>query len=135
MSASNKTKTIRITRIYAERGQSHFEDVELETKLAGGAPPAPPLKMSAGFPSEQCQFLLQPPGWEAGWHSAPKRLLFCILTGEFGVEVANGERRQFKAGEMILVEDRSGQGHRGWVVGDAELLTAVVQLADNALVK
>jgi len=135
MTESNTPRNIRITRVYAEHGKSHFEELELETKLTGPAPPPPQLRLSASFPSEQVQLLVQPPGWEAGWHPAPKRLLFCILAGEFGVEVSNGKRRQFKAGEIVLVEDRSGQGHRGWVVGDADLLTAVVQLSDSALVK
>jgi len=135
MSESSTTRTIRITRIYTEQGASHIEELELETTLAGPAPPPPQMYLSAGFPAGQVQLLLQPPGWEAGWHPAPKRLLFCILAGEFGVEVSKGMRRQFKAGEMILVEDRSGEGHRGWVVGNAHLLTAVVQLSDDALVK
>jgi hypothetical protein len=135
MSEINKTKTIKITRIHAEQGKSHFEALELGTTLAGFAPPAPPINLSAWFPAEQVQLMVQPPGWEAGWHPAPKRFLFCILAGEFGVEVSNGERRQFGAGEVVLVEDRSGQGHRGWVASNAQLLTAVVQLPDNALVK
>jgi len=49
--------------------------------------------------------------------------------------VSSGERRQFPAGELVLVEDKPGQGHRGWVVGDGALRTAVIELADNAQVK
>ena len=37
--------------------------------------------------------------------------------------------------EMVLVEDRSGEGHRGWVAGDAELLSAVFIISDDAVVK
>jgi len=135
MNESNKLQTIKVTRIYAEQGKSHFEELEIETKLAGPAPPPPQMNLSAWFPAEQIQLMLQPPGWAGGWHCAPKRFMFCILAGEFGVEVSNGKRRQFGAGELVLVEDRSGEGHRGWVVGNLELVTAVVQLSDNALVK
>ena len=134
MNESNKTKTIKITRIYTEQEKSFFGDLEIETTLADFPPPAPPMNLSAWFSAAQCQLMLQPPGWVAGWHYAPKRLLFCILAGEFGVAVSNGQR-QFRAGELILVEDTSGQGHRGWVVGNVDLLTAVVQLADSTLVK
>jgi mannose-6-phosphate isomerase-like protein (cupin superfamily) len=134
MNESNKTRTIKIIRLYAEQGKSFFGELEIEAKSAGSAPPPPQMNLSAWFPTEQVQLMLQPPGWAAGWHYAPKRFLFCILAGEFGVEVSNGQR-QFRAGELVLVEDRSGQGHRGWVVGNADLLTAVVQLSDNALVK
>jgi hypothetical protein len=77
----------------------------------------------------------QPPGWVGEWHHPPNRFLFCVLAGEFGVEVSSGERPQFPAGELVLAEDKPGQGHRSWVVGNTNLVTAVVQLSDNALVK
>jgi len=57
------------------------------------------------------------------------------LSGEFGVEVSCGERRRLPAGKLVLVEDKPGQGHRSWVVGDVTLRTAVIELADNAQVK
>jgi len=135
MNTIDKTKTIRITRIYAEQGKSLFGELEIETKLADLAPPAPPLGLSAWFPAAQFQLMSQPPGWVGEWHYPPKRFLFCVLAGEFGVEVSSGERRQFSVGELLLVEDKPGQGHRSWVVGNTNLVTAVIQLADNALLK
>jgi len=135
MEKSGKTKTIKITRIYAEQGKSLFGELEVETKLADIAPPAPQMDLSAWFPAAQCQLMLQPPGWVGEWHYAPKRFLFCVLAGEFGAEVSSGERRQFPTGELVLVEDKPGQGHRSWVVGNVDLLTAVIQLTDDAQVK
>ena len=132
---SNKANTIKITRIYAEQGKSLFGELEIETKLGDLAPPAPQMGISAWFPAAQCQLTLQSPGWVGEWHYAPKRFLFCVLAGEFGVEVSSGERRQFSIGELVLVEDKPGQGHRSWMVGDTNLMTAVVQLADNALLQ
>ena len=131
----SKAKTIKITRVYAEQGKSLFGELEIETKLGDLAPPAPQMGISAWFPAAQCQLTLQSPGWVGEWHYAPKRFLFCVLAGEFGVEVSSGERRQFSIGELVLVEDKPGQGHRSWVVGNTDLATAVVQLADDALLK
>jgi hypothetical protein len=130
-----KAKTIKITRVYAEQGKSLFGELEIETKLGDLAPPAPQMGISAWFPAAQCQLTLQSPGWVGEWHYAPKRFLFCVLAGEFGVEVSSGERRQFSTGELVLVEDKPGQGHRSWVVGNTDLATAVIQLADDALLK
>jgi hypothetical protein len=131
----SKAKTIKITRVYAEQGKSLFGELEIETKLGDLAPPAPQMGISAWFPAAQCQLTLQSPGWVGEWHYAPKRFLFCVLAGEFGVEVSSGERRQFSTGELVLVEDKPGQGHRSWVVGNTDLATAVIQLADDALLK
>jgi hypothetical protein len=135
MNMSDKTKPIKITRIYAEQGKSLFGELEIETKLADIAPPAPQMGLSAWFPAAQFQLMSQPPGWVGEWHYAPKRFLFCVLAGEFGAEVSSGERRQFPAGELVLVEDKPGQGHRSWVVGNTNLVTAVIELPDNALLK
>jgi hypothetical protein len=135
MNKSDKTKTIKITRIYAEQGKSLFGELEIETKLADIAPPAPQMDLSAWFPASQFQLMLQPPGWTSEWHYAPKRFLFCVLSGEFGAEVSSGERRQFPAGALVLVEDKPGQGHRSWVVGNRDLATAVVELTDDAMLK
>lgn len=63
------------------------------------------------------------------------RVLFCILAGGFGVEIGTGERREFPAGTMVLAEDTTGEGHRSWTVGDVGLLTAVIQVPDDALLK
>jgi hypothetical protein len=124
----SKAKTIKITRVYAEQGKSLFGELEIETKLGDLAPPAPQMGISAWFPAAQCQLTLQSPGWVGEWHYAPNRFLF-------GVEVSSGERRQFSTGELVLVEDKPGQGHRSWVVGNTDLATAVIQLADDALLK
>jgi hypothetical protein len=61
--------------------------------------------------------------------------LFLVLAGEAGIEVSTGERRQFTAGAHFFVDDDPGQGHRSWVVGDADLLMAIVQLKDNVPLK
>jgi len=132
MSENQEAAAIRLTRIYSDSDKSRFAELELETKSVVRAPAAPPLKASARFASHHVQMMIQSPGWQAGWQPAARRSLLLILAGEFGVEVGNGERRQFRAGDVVLVEDRSGQGHRGWVVGDANLVAAIVQLSDDA---
>ena len=101
-----KEKPIKITRVYAEQGKRLFGELETERK-SDFAPP-PPLISSPWFPAGQRQRMTQPPGGVGEWHFAPRRFLFCILSGGFGVE--SGERREFPAGELVLVEDKPGGG-------------------------
>ncbi|HTP34419.1 MAG TPA: hypothetical protein VMJ75_19715 [Candidatus Acidoferrales bacterium] len=131
----DKGQTIKITRVYAEQGKSLFGEVEVATKAVDFAPPAPPCNISAGIPAAQFELWLQPPGWVGEWHCAPARLLFCIQAGEMGIEVSNGERRQFSDGAMVLVEDKPGQGHRSWVVGNVPARVVIIQLPEYALLK
>ena len=46
------------------------------------------------------------------WHCAPQRQLIVLLDGEIEVEVTSGERRRFRGGDVVLVEDTTGTGHR-----------------------
>ena len=51
-------------------------------------------------------------GYDYDWHHAPQRQLIVLLDGEIEIETSFGERRRFRGGEIILVEDTHGAGHR-----------------------
>ncbi|MCP4547100.1 MAG: cupin domain-containing protein, partial [bacterium] len=71
-----------------------------------------------------------PPGWEGDWHPAPKRQWMLYLAGEVEAEASDGETRRIGPGSITLLEDTWGKGHRSRVIGDTEVLLAVVQLED-----
>jgi hypothetical protein len=48
---------------------------------------------------------------QAGWHTAPGRVLAVWLDGEVEFEVSDGEVRRVPAGSCVLVEDAHGKGH------------------------
>jgi hypothetical protein len=61
------------------------------------------------------------PALYLGWHHEVVNNFGVILEGEFEIEVPGGVKESFYAGDLILAEDRDGQGHidRVW---DARLL-------------
>jgi len=105
-----------------------MEDVKIELKLVDFAPPAPPLDLSAFIPASRCCFCLAPVGWYGDWHPDPHRQFFLVLSGKLEIEVSDGEVRRFEAGDILLVEDTTGKGHRSRVVGEEDLIGAFVQL-------
>ncbi len=118
-------------RVYSDAdGMSHFEDAEMEFSSVDFAPPAPPLDLSTFSAATQLGFLRAPVGWEGDWHPAPCRQWIIYLTGEIEAEVSDGEIRRIGPGSVTLVEDTTGKGHKSRVVGEAEVLTVVVQLED-----
>lgn len=122
---------MKIVRIYAdEKGESHFEDIELQFSTVVFAPPAPPLDLSNFSPAKNYGFLKASPGWSGGWHPTPKRQVFFYLSGEIEAEVSDGEIRRCGPGTVALVEDTTGRGHKSKVIGKDQLLLAVVQLED-----
>ena len=121
---------MKYTRLYSDdNGDSHFEDVELEFQSVDFAPPAPPLDISTFGEVEDCSILRAAPGWVGDWHPAPFRQLHFYLSGEVEAEVSDGDKRRIQAGEFALVEDTKGKGHISRVVGNGDVVIAVVKLS------
>jgi hypothetical protein len=118
-------------RIFAdESGESHIEDVEAELTARDFAPPAPPIDLSPVMPATGVAFVRFPAGWYGDWHPTPRRQFFIFLAGEFVGETSDGDRRRFGPGSVALLDDITGKGHRSWVVGDDDVLAAVVRVPD-----
>jgi hypothetical protein len=59
-----------------------------------------------------------------------RRQFFFFLVGVIESETSDGDRRSHAAGSVVLLEDTAGKGHRARVVGNDDVLAAVVQLPD-----
>ncbi|GAA4153703.1 hypothetical protein GCM10022217_09760 [Chryseobacterium ginsenosidimutans] len=99
---------MKITKIFSdEKGESHFEDVEIPLTDQG----------EIGFLSEdinvkKLQFRTVSADYDYDFHCAPQKQYIVLLDGGIEVETSLGNRRQFKTGEILLVEDTSGKGHK-----------------------
>lgn len=99
---------MKITRIYAsEDGHSHFEDIDIDLHEGGALG-----RMSAAQPVKEIVFRENDPGYDYDWHHAPARQYVVLLDGDTEIEVSDGEKRIFRGGEVLLVEDTTGRGHR-----------------------
>jgi quercetin dioxygenase-like cupin family protein len=122
---------MKYTRLYSDdEGVSHFQDAEIKFQAVDFAPPAPPLDISIFGPVEQCFILRAKPGWKGDWHPAPFKQLHFYLSGEIEAEASDGEKRRIRAGDVMLVGDTIGKGHRSRVVGPSEVHIVAVKLAD-----
>jgi len=127
---SHKTGT-RYARVYADSsGESHFGNIDVETKPVDFAPPAPPLELSEFVPAERLAFMVMRASWRGGWHPAPRRQFLIVLSGKIECSVTRDEKRLFKQGDVLLLEDTVGKGHAICSVeGDA--IIGVVQLGES----
>jgi quercetin dioxygenase-like cupin family protein len=97
----------KVTRIYADAaGESRFEDVSYP--LTDGGP--------IGYLSEKVKvqnliFRKVPPGYD-DLHNAPQRQYVILLDGAVEIEISTGEKRVFNPGDILLMEDTTGKGHR-----------------------
>lgn len=101
-------KQFPVTRIYSdENGDSHFEDMFVPMNNAGdiGA-------LSESQPVKDIIFREVEPGYDYDFHNAPQKQYIILLDGGIEMETSLGEIRGFRAGEILLVEDTTGKGHR-----------------------
>lgn len=98
----------KVTRIYTDvNGDSRFEDVEVP--LHDGGPIgflSDPLKVSSVI------FRKVEERYDYDFHNAPARQYIALMDGGIEIETSTGEKRTFLPGDVLLVEDVNGKGHR-----------------------
>ncbi|PZR25257.1 MAG: hypothetical protein DI535_18750 [Citrobacter freundii] len=98
----------KITRIYTDvNGHSHFEDQEIALMDKGDIG-----RLSAAFPVESLIFREVAPSYDYDFHTAPQRQYIVLLDGEIEIETSLGFKRRFRGGDILLLEDTVGKGHR-----------------------
>jgi hypothetical protein len=103
-----------ITRVFADQdGESHFEDLEIKLKNSGEIG-----RLSKNYSVKSIVFRENDADYDYRWHTAPQKQYIILLDGEIELEVSDGEKRFFKGGNIVLVEDVKGKGHRTRSVSD-----------------
>jgi len=99
---------MRIHNLYEdEQGESHWRDIEVAwTEMTPGGP-ASSREHASGVIFRQ-----MPVTYDLDWHPAPRKQYVVQLDGDTQITASDGEIRIIKAGEIVLVEDVSGKGHK-----------------------
>ncbi|MFH1087461.1 MAG: hypothetical protein V1737_02590 [Chloroflexota bacterium] len=114
----------KVTRIFTgPDGQSHFEDMDLPMSKEN-----PTRGRTEATTATSVYFLEFSPGYERSWHHAPQRQMVVTLQGEGEVQIGDGTRRRFGPGDIMLAEDKTGQGHFSHVVSKVPRKMMVVTL-------
>jgi hypothetical protein len=117
---------VRITRVYADAaGESHFGELDVPLEDAG-----PIGRLSERLPVRSIIFRENDADYDFDWHCAPQRQYILMLDGEIELETSDGEKQRFRGGDILLVEDISGRGHRTRTVNNQPRRSVFVTL-DN----
>ena len=97
-----------ITRLYSDsNGDSKFENITIPLEDAGDIG-----KLSAALPVKSIIFREVEANYDYNFHHAPQKQYLILIDGAIEIETSLGEKRQFKAGDVLLLEDTDGKGHR-----------------------
>ncbi len=97
---------MKVTRVFTgDDDKSHFEEVDIE--LTPGA------VGSLSDPQSVTNLIFRETGgdYDLDFHTAPRRQYVINLSGGVEIEVGDGSKRIIPAGEILLAEDTTGQGH------------------------
>jgi hypothetical protein len=97
-----------ITRVYSDAaGDTHFQDVIVPLAEAGNIG-----RLSTAIPAKAVIFREVEPTYDWNFHTAPEKQYIILLDGEIEIETSLGDKRIFKAGQVLLMEDTTGKGHK-----------------------
>ena len=99
-----------IIRLYAgEDGQTHFEDLNV---------PAGETETVALKPGGDMTFRSSPDGSFSDWHTGPRRQYVIVHSGQMEIGIGDATKRTLNPGDILQVEDLTGQGHTTRSVGN-----------------
>lgn len=114
-------------------GVSHFRDLEIDLEALSGAllaaSPRAGGKISAPIAVKDARFRLAPGNQDTDFHCVPYRQLVLMLSGGASeITVGDGEVRTIGPGQIILVEDITGVGHKTRSLDHRERLSVFIRL-------
>ena len=107
-------------------GGSAFDDVDIELIDAGEIG-----RLSEPMAAASVIFRENAPDYDYDWHCAPQRQFLVLLDGNIEIEVTSGEKRLFTGGDVLLLEDTTGSGHRTRTVDNQSRRSVFIPLADQ----
>jgi hypothetical protein len=97
---------VKVTWIFTgPDNQSHFEDLEVPEHAVRYGTNSDPIPVTTVI------FRETPVGGEMEFHPAPRRQFVVNLSGLVEIECGDGSKRRLGAGDILLADDTTGQGH------------------------
>jgi len=122
---------MKIPNVYVdEHGHSYFGVAELAQR---GDPTR--RVQAANQPLRHWQIRDIKPGHFIDFKPNPAPQFVSVLSGNMALTVSNGETRYFSRGDMVLLQDISGQGHTTRTLGHDPCRTLVITLTDDGKFK
>jgi hypothetical protein len=131
MAGDTQMKVIRI--MATDEGESRFTEIDIPIEnveqIFGET-----VRSSNAFTCSNMKFYEFPASLKIeSWHGAPIPQIVIILSGGLEIETGDGEKRQWRAGELFIADDTNGKHKMQAVVGPGHLLN--VPLPPNFVIE
>jgi uncharacterized protein YjlB len=99
---------MKITRLYTGAdNETHFEEINFELFDNGEIG-----RLSNKVKVNELILRETEGNYNYDFHPAPQKQFIVLLDGKIEIENGSGQKRRFSAGDVLLVEDTTGRGHK-----------------------
>lgn len=98
-------------------GGSQFCEAEIPLPTQSQFPSGKTVTRSDLIPADGVSLNNLPEGLTVDLHPAPRSQLVVVLAGAVEVETSIGEKRVFRAGDVVFADDLGTRGHKTSTVG------------------
>lgn len=117
---------MRYTRIFTDAsGDSRFEDLDIPLHDQGQIG-----RLSQTFGAKEIRFRENDANYDWDFHNAPAHQFILLLDGEIEITTSTGDIRRFRGGDIVLVEDTEGKGHKTRQCNDGVRRSVFIVLND-----
>lgn len=110
--------------------KSYFTDLDIPLKNAGDIG-----FLSQKYPVKNIIFRETSGNYNYGWHNAPTRQFIIMIDGAVEIEAGSGEKKIFNTGDILLVEDTTGQGHISKAINGKPRKSIFVTLDESDVIR
>lgn len=126
--AQGRPTPVKVTRLYTGTdGKTKVEEYEIPLKAQDKG-----TDLSVVVPAKSVQFRRTNKDYNLDWHPAPARQYVVTLSGESEVELEGGRKIHLGPGNILLVEDTTGQGHISRAIGSGDRISLYIPLVEGA---
>jgi quercetin dioxygenase-like cupin family protein len=126
-------KTVSFLRLYTDANDvSHFAVEKMELKARGTEGIDAVMAVNRIGDVQGALFAALRAGSTEDWHVAPRRQFMVCLQGVVELTASDGEKRRVKPGEIVLLEDLTGKGHKTHAVGTEDHVALAIPLPKGA---
>lgn len=130
VSATN-AETLTYVHLYTDaKGMTHFRDerYEFHSVNAANSPASMSYHELAGVQSASLVEMKK--GEVEDWHNAPRTQFAIVIQGEVEVTAGDGEVRRLSPGNIALLDDTAGKGHKTASVGVVDHIALMIPIKD-----
>ena len=115
------------THLYSDaKGVSHFKVEQLDFKPLPGANASQSLSMHVLAGAQGATLLRLRQGAVEDWHIAPRTQFLVGVQGESEVTTSDGKTLHVRPGDVVLMDDTRGKGHKTAAVGQQDHVAMVI---------